>query len=67
VLVCIDSFGGGTVIPVAWQTAYADVVRGLGGTVEVRDYPHDDHFSLPQSCVSEAMAWLSGRLGAGTH
>jgi hypothetical protein len=24
VLVCIDSFDGGTVIPVGWQTAYAD-------------------------------------------
>ena len=62
VLVCIDSFGGGLVVPVAWQRAYVDVAEGLGGAVEVRDYPHDDHFSLPQSCVSDARAWLTTQL-----
>ena len=59
VLVCVDSFDGGTVIPVAWQTGYVDAVEGFGGAVEVRDYPHDDHFSLPQSCVGDARAWLN--------
>lgn len=62
VLVCIDSFGGGTVIPVGWQTAYVDSVKGFGGTVEVRDYPNDDHFSLPQSSVADARTWLTGLL-----
>ena len=61
-LVSVDSFGGGLVVPVAWQTAYADVAKGLGGTVEVRDYPRDDHFSLPQSCVADALAWLTKQL-----
>ena len=59
VLVCIDSFDGGTVIPVSWQTGYVDAVKRFGGTVDVRDYPHDDHFSLPQSCVADARAWLN--------
>jgi len=62
VLVCIDSFKGGTVIPVAWQTAYVDAVRAAGGTVEVRDYPNDDHSSLPQSCIADARAWLTALL-----
>lgn len=59
VLVCIDLFDGGTVVPLGWQTAYVDAVKGFGGTVEVRDYPDDDHFSLPQSCVADAQAWLT--------
>lgn len=67
VLVCMDSFDGGTVIPVGWQTGYVDAVKALGGSIEVRDYPHDDHFSLPQNCVADAGAWLTERLGAGTH
>ena len=63
VLVCIDTFDGGTMIPVSWQTAYVEAVKALGGTVEVRDYPNDDHFSLPQSCVADARAWLAQQLG----
>lgn len=59
VLVCIDSFDGGTVIPVTWQNAYVAAVKGFGGTADVREYPHDDHFSLPQSCVGDARAWLN--------
>jgi len=62
VLVCIDSFGGGLVIPVGWQTGYVDTAKALGGSVEVREYPHDDHFSLPQSCVADARAWLTKQL-----
>ena len=60
VLVCIDGFKGGTVQPVAWQTAYADKVKELGGSVEIKDYPDDDHFSLPQRCVPDARTWLNG-------
>ena len=63
VLVCIDSFDGGTVVPVAWQTAYVDAVKSFGGSVESRDYPRDDHFSLPASCVGDARGWLSARIG----
>ena len=63
VLVCIDTFDGGTVLPVSWQTGYVDAARKLGGTVETREYPNDDHFSLPQSCVGDARAWLNKRRG----
>ena len=59
VLVCIDSFDNGTVVPVSWQTAYVDAVKKFGGSVEVRDYPEDDHFSLPVSCAGDARAWLN--------
>jgi hypothetical protein len=62
VLVCIDSFDGGTVIPVSWQNGYVDAARALGGTVETREYPRDDHFSLPQSCIADARAWLTAQL-----
>lgn len=64
VLVCMDSFDGGTVIPVAWQNDYVAAVKALGGTVELREYPHDDHFSLPQSCIADAQSWLAQRLGS---
>ncbi|MEI7915327.1 MAG: lipase family protein [Mycobacteriaceae bacterium] len=63
VLVCIDTFDNGTVVPVSWQTAYVDAARKLGGDVATRDYPKDDHFSLPQSCVGDARAWLNQRRG----
>ena len=59
VLVCVDSFEEGTVVPVVWQQAYANAVLELGGTVEIREYPKDDHFSLPQSCVDAAREWLT--------
>lgn len=59
VLVCIDGFDGGIVVPVAWQRAYIDAIKALGGTIESREYPDDDHFTLPQSCVGDARAWLN--------
>ena len=59
VLVCIDTFDNGTVVPVSWQTDYVKAARALGGSVETREYPKDDHFSLPQSCVGDARAWLN--------
>lgn len=62
ILVCIDAFGGGTVVPVAWQTAYVDAVKAFGGTAETREYPGDDHFSLPQRCARDAIDWLASRL-----
>lgn len=62
VLVCTDSFKGGSVVPMRWQTAYIDAIKELGGTVGVNDYPNDDHFSVPQSCVSDARDWLTALL-----
>lgn len=59
VLVCIDSFDGGIVTPVPWQNDYVEAVKALGGSVETREYPNDDHFSLPQSCIDGARDWLS--------
>ncbi|MFO0202125.1 MAG: hypothetical protein ACK528_03245, partial [Alphaproteobacteria bacterium] len=59
VLVCIDGFKGGTVQPGAWKTAYADKVNELGGSVEIKDYPNDDHFSLPEHCAPDARKWLN--------
>jgi hypothetical protein len=58
-LVCIDGFKPGTVQLVAWQTAYADKVNDLDGSVEIKDYPNDDHFSLPERCVPDARKWLN--------
>lgn len=58
-LVCVDGFDGGTVIPVVWQNAYVEAMRALGGTVEVREYPNDDHFSLPPSAIGDARKWLT--------
>ena len=60
VLVCMDTFDGGTVVPVPWQTAYVDAVKSFGGTVEVRQYPEADHFALPGDCVGGAREWLNG-------
>ncbi|MBU3706661.1 MAG: hypothetical protein FGM50_08255 [Mycobacterium sp.] len=59
VLVCIDTFDNGTVVPVSWQTTYVEAARKLGGSVQTREYPNDDHFSLPASCVGDARAWLN--------
>ena len=57
--VAMDTFDGGIVVPVAWQQAYVSAVAALGGTVTSQEYPNDDHFSLPASCVSDAQAWLT--------
>jgi hypothetical protein len=62
ILVCIDGFAGGIAVPVVWQNGYIDAVRSLGGTIEAREYPNDDHFSLPQACVGEGIAWLKQRM-----
>lgn len=59
VLMCMDSFAGGTAVPVIWQTVYAEKVRQLGGSIEVKEYPHDDHFTLPNRCAPDARTWLN--------
>ena len=64
VLMCVDAFDGGTVVPVAWQTGYADAIAALGGDITTKTYPNDDHFSLPSSCVADAKAWLETLLQA---
>lgn len=62
VLMCVDSFDGGTVVPVPWQEGYAQGVKDLGGEIQTREYPQDDHFSLPGSCVEDARAWLTSKI-----
>jgi hypothetical protein len=56
----MDTFDGGTAVPVIWQTKYADLVKKSGGTIEIKEYPNDDHFSLPNSCAHDALKWLKG-------
>lgn len=58
VFVCMDTFDGGTVVPVVWQTDYVKAAQALGGEVSTQEYPNDDHFSLPTSCIADATAWL---------
>lgn len=66
VMVTVDEFGGGTVVPVPWQRKYVEAVTNLGGSIETSDYPEDDHFSLPGSCVAEATTWMAKQFGAAT-
>jgi dienelactone hydrolase len=60
-LVCIDGYKGGTVITVDQQQAYIDAVTKLGAQVEVKQYPDDDHFSLPKNAVPHFLTWVSER------
>jgi hypothetical protein len=60
--VCIDTFDGGTVVPAEWQHGYVTAVRALGADVVTKEFPHDDHFSLPDSCIDDARTWLHGLL-----
>ena len=59
VFVCMDTFDGGTVVPVEWQEAYVADITALGANVTTKSYPKDDHFSLPTSCVADARQWLT--------
>lgn len=63
VLMCMDTLRGGTVVPVEWQRAYEQATTALGAQFTVREYPNDDHFSLPASCVADAFAWLRALAG----
>jgi hypothetical protein len=60
ILICMDTFKEGLTVPDIWQTNYADLVKKLGGSVEFKEYPKDDHFSLPNSCAPDARQWLNG-------
>jgi dienelactone hydrolase len=59
IFVAVDGFHGGSVVPVGWQTAYADAAKALGGDVTTKVYENDDHFSLPGHCVADAREWLT--------
>jgi pimeloyl-ACP methyl ester carboxylesterase len=58
VLVCMDGFRNGSVVPIAWQERYVAMVEQFGATVTVKRYDHDDHFSLPGACVDDAINWF---------
>ncbi|CAB4600902.1 unannotated protein [freshwater metagenome] len=59
IFMAVDGFHNGSVVPVSWQTAYADAATALGGDVTTKLYESDDHFSLPGTCVSDAREWLT--------
>ena len=61
-LMCVDSFQGGTVIPVPWQHAYAKSVKALGATIETQEFPQDDHFSLPFAVREVVANWMQKAL-----
>ena len=42
------------------QITLATEVTKLGGKVETKLYPNDDHFSLPNHCAPDAREWLNG-------
>ena len=65
ILVCLDTFDGGTVVPVVWQTEYVKAMQALGGTVSTKEYPDDDHFSLPASCIADATTWMKPLFTSG--
>lgn len=46
--------------PAPSRKAHADKVKELGGSIEIKEYPNDDPFSLPNSSAPDAREWLSG-------
>ena len=52
---------GGLVVPVPWQDGYQQAIEAHGAQLDRLDFPHDDHFSLPQSAAPQAQAWLAAR------
>jgi hypothetical protein len=61
VLVLSDTQIANGPCPIAWQRGYVDAVKALGGDVTSKDFPDDDHFSLPQSSIDDARTWLAER------
>jgi pimeloyl-ACP methyl ester carboxylesterase len=61
VFLAADSQHDGTVIPMSWQTGYADAISALGGDITTTLYPNDDHFSLPQSSIDDCRVWLAAK------
>jgi len=48
-------------VPVAWQKGYVTAVEALGGEITTKSFPDDDHFSLPQSSINDAKAFLASK------
>ncbi|MEN9751233.1 MAG: hypothetical protein RLZZ600_280 [Actinomycetota bacterium] len=61
ILVMVDSQNDGSVVPVEVQQQYISDAVALGSEVTRKDYPNDDHFSLPQSCIDDARTWLAAQ------
>jgi pimeloyl-ACP methyl ester carboxylesterase len=61
VLVLIDGQDPNGPCPLPWQLGYIDAIKALGGDITSSTYPDDDHFSLPQSSIGEAMTWLTAK------
>lgn len=59
--VLIDSQFADGPCPTAWQHGYIDAITALGGEISWSEYPHDDHFSLPQNSIGEAREWLASK------
>jgi hypothetical protein len=49
-------------VPSHWRAFSVDLERitKLGGAIEIKEYPNDDHFSLPANCAPDARKWLNG-------
>ena len=58
ILVLIDKQDENGPCPLPWQLGYIDAIQKLGGEISSSEYPHDDHFSLPQASIAEAQRWL---------
>jgi len=59
VAACMDTFAAGTGSPVPWQKACADNIKELCGTIETKEHPNKDHFSLPNHCAPDARQRLN--------
>lgn len=65
ILVCMDTFDGGTTVPVAWQEAYVADARAHGGDVTVLEYPSADHFSLCAEAIGDVFSWVESQFQQG--
>lgn len=67
ILVCEDLANpeGRFPCPLPWQDAYVEEITTLGGDVEVKRYPNDDHFSLCRTAGPDAKAWLESKRPMG--
>lgn len=61
ILVLIDGQDPNGPCPLPWQLGYIDAMKALGADITSSTYPHDDHFSLPQSSIDEARTWLDSK------
>jgi hypothetical protein len=47
-----------------WQQIYLDAARAMGTDATQREYPGEDHCTVPFAASSDAAEFLLGRLGA---